>query len=437
MKILRNYGFAVLAVLLTMVMAVGCSSDSSSEAESLLKTVPADVDAVAMLNVEQLLKKGGCKVNGTEIELPADLRKKIEQMKDTAARNTIMTIAGGEAGVSPKAICIFYGTRTFITGLLEDPSAFKSYVEKRMESPFVEDGGANVNRNIAFIGNQFWIGIPGLPESAELVRYTKLSKDQSMAGHPYAEKLTSMKEDMEGMADLGQVLGISGRSRAQISMAMAALFDKATMIGFKGNVGKTNVEISARFLNSKGEPAKYLLPTGKIDTKLIEKTGAKTESLVAADVPSGLVKKITGMFALFGGGLPESLTAPLEEIEGTLVLSGGPDGMTGIVSTAKAPSPALVELAGEQSRMTVTVDGKSMLLNKGKVPGGRIEVSSVAGCFKGAMFGAVGEHLVGICDYYPGYYEGLMVSPVDNTLEIKMFAELGPDGWQKLLVKAL
>lgn len=440
MKILGkygNYGLAVLVVVLTMVIAVGCSSDSSSEAESLLKTVPADADAVAILNVEQLLKKSGCKVKGTEIELPADFRKKIEEMKDTAARNTIMTIAGGEAGVSPKAICVFYGTRTFITGLLEDPSAFKAYVEKRTKSSFSEDGGANVNRNIAFIGNQFWIGIPGLPESAELVRYTKLSKDQSMASHPYAEKLTSMKEDLEGMADLGQVLGTTGRSRAQISMAMAALFDKATMIGFKGEVGKTDVEISARFLNSKGEPAKYLLPTGKIDTEVLKKTSEKTRTLVAAYVPSGLVDKITGIFASFGGGLPESLTAPLKEIDGTLAFSEGPDGMTGIVSTAKTPTPALVELTGEQSRMTVTIDGKSMLLNKGTVPGGNLEVSTISGYFKGAMFGAVGDKLVGICDYYPGYCEGIMVSPVDNTLEIKMFAELGSDGWQKLLEKAL
>lgn len=435
MNKLRKIGIGGILMLLVMVIAAGCSSDKSAEAEKLLKTVPADADAVALLNVEKIITETGAKEKDGKIVVPVELQKHIDGMSDKEARKGIQGLLNGESGISMKVICIFNGTHTLLTGLLDDPTAFKKYIEEGAKTEFAEEGGANVCRNIAYIGNQFWVGLQGLPESSELVRYTKLSKSQSMASHVYADKLMELDDDLTGIADLGRALGTVGRNRAQISMAMAALFDKATLLSFTGNLGKDEIEGEVNFLNAKGEPAKYLLPTGKIDTKTIENLGGKAQTVIAGQIPAGLVSKITSMFKSFGGGLPESLTTPLEEIEGTLAFASGPEGMTGVVSTKGTPSPQLVELVGNQTRMVVTTDGKKMLLNKGTAPGGEMEISGAAKYFKDSMFGAVGRDIFGIEIENPEYLEGVMVKPEDGSLEINIFVKLGQGGGMKILEK--
>lgn len=433
MKRIGRDRIASLLMLVVMAIAASCSSDKSAEAEKLLKTVPADADLVALINVDGMLANGGCKVKDGKVTLPAEAQKALAEMPDKNVRSTVESILGGKSGISLTYLSVFNSSRYLMTGLLDDPAAFKAMVEEKSESKFQEEGGAAVCKNIAYIGNQFWIGMPGLPESSELVRYTKLSKDRSMAGHVYADRMLESESVVTGIADLASALGTAGRNRAQISMAMAALFDKATFVGFEGKMKKTSAEIEVKLLNSKGEPSKFLLPTGKIDTKAIGNIGGKAQAVVSGDIPSGLVKKITSIFSSFGGGLPETLTKPLEEVEGTMVFVSGNDGMTGVISTNGTPSPALVELTGEQTRMTVTVDGKQMLLNKGTQPEGPIEVATTADYFKGAMFGAVGIDLFGTSGKEGGYLEGVMVKPEDGSLETEIFVELGQDGWIKLL----
>ncbi len=429
-KVIKYLG---LMICLMGIMGIqSCSSDSSSDARSLLETVPADADVVAIVNVEQMLTKAGCKVKGSKIELSSDLQKAIESMKDTATRRQIELITSGEAGVSPRAVCIFYGTRLFLTGHLEDPTAFKTYVEKETGSPFSQDNGANVNGNIAYIGNQFWIGMPGLPDGADLVRYTKLSEKQSMAGHKGADELVSMKEDISGFGFISTLLGTTGRNRAQVSMAMAALFENASLLGFQGNMKDKSIELEGKLLNADAKPAKFLLPTGKIDVSTVEKVGQKAESLLAAQIPSSLTEKVVKMFASFGGGLPESISAPLLEISGTSVVANGPEGVTALISTAKAPTSSLVELVGQLSGEVATVEGNSIVLNKGKQPGGALDIAAVAKEFKGAMVGFATDAQV-IPNKDVKMTSVLTLVPEDGTLVVKSKIDLGPEGWKVLL----
>ncbi len=96
---LRNAIAVVLfcvATALSGLLMTGCGSDGS---RNLLETVPSDSRAVAVVNVEKLLKNAGCKVSDRQIVLTEDLQIVVESM--SAVNQSLVQAA---AAIAPTEI---------------------------------------------------------------------------------------------------------------------------------------------------------------------------------------------------------------------------------------------------------------------------------------------------------------------------------------------
>lgn len=81
-KILCYLSLAAMII----VMAAGCSKSGNDDADSLIKTVPADASSVVVVNLERTLDKLGCSTDGKTIKLQKIFRK--PSMKASRSRTT-------------------------------------------------------------------------------------------------------------------------------------------------------------------------------------------------------------------------------------------------------------------------------------------------------------------------------------------------------------
>ena len=95
---------------------------------SLLKTVPADAGTVVSVNVRSLAVKADCKVEDGKITLSPSLQKSLASMKDAGMRKKTEMLLDGKSGIAVTSLVVFdRGYHRYITGLLDDPGAFKSF----------------------------------------------------------------------------------------------------------------------------------------------------------------------------------------------------------------------------------------------------------------------------------------------------------------------
>lgn len=424
-----------LPLLLALLMGA-CSKDDSQDAAALLETVPADADFALIIKPAAMARKAGCKVSQTAISLPENLRKEMDAIPNTAARSRVEGILEGKAGVALNALCIFGSRQAYATGLLDNPSDFKQFVEKNLGDTFTSEEGVNVCGSFAYVGNQFWIALQGNADGTEIARYPKLSKSQSFAGKEESELIIGSKEDLACVANLNSLLGTYGRNRAQISLAMSAAFDNASALFVSADTSDKGLTLTAQPVGDNGKPAKFLLPTATIDVKTVASLQGNGSVVMAAAIPKALVKKFTDLLSSFGGGLPQPFVEALADIDGTMAFTTTLRSMRGIVSLSKTPSPQLVELVGNISGSVVTVQGKSLLLSQGSdTPAAPLNPTDVASRFKGAMIGVASVDLPGTPDSdsqsAPAVY--VKAVPDNNSVRIQADLELGKSGWPGIL----
>ncbi len=425
-----------LLLLLVFSLSLGsCSQDKDADAEALLATVPATANGAMVINVRSLLEKSGCTVKDNQVTLSPELEKRLTEMNDSSAKASITGLIKGEGGVTISWLVAFWDSYPCITGHLADPDKFRTYVEKELGQQFEEKNGVNViEGQVAFIGNQFWLGPEGLPAVTELARYPKLEKDQSLAGSRYAEALLEGSKDAIGMAKVASVINMQ-KERTQLMLALNMLFDGANVLTFSADLQKEDLVYTAALLNSDGKPAKFLLPTQKIDTKVVADLDCDGVMFGAVALPSELTQKLVGLAKSFGGGLPESLTKPLEEIDGTTAFAVGQDNgnnLKAIISTKNRPTAQLTELIGNMSGAIVTVDGNRLYLSRDLKPAGKLKASEAAPLFKDAMFGFVGnmgDALSIKMDDETAGISSLMFIPEKGSLTIKGKVGIGKGGW--------
>lgn len=388
-KMLASLG--LVCFLFIAGMFSSCSKDSSGDARDLLATVPSDAGGVAVIDLGGILDKLDCKTSGSEITLSKELTeayvKENPTDKDKPKPGELKKI---DMGIAPTSLVMFYAERPYITGVLDDPAKFKAYVEKEQKGTFKEEQGANVLNEVAYIGNQFWVSPSGSISPDRLVQFTKLSKDQSYASNSLADELTKMDHDIAALASTDALLNNMGHQRNQLRLALTSIFDDASWLEFDGDFNKESFEMEASIYNSERKPAKFLLPFEKIDTKTVESLGNNADILFAAGVPKALVKKVLDVFASFGGGLPKDVTDAIGSIDGTIAgaMSDNGSGSKAVITTDGNASPALLEMLGNQSGMTVTRDDKFIRLQQGAAScGNLLNIPKVTDEFKGAYFG--------------------------------------------------
>ena len=398
---MKIYGFmrrlSFFPVLMSIIMAslvTSCSSDKADLSE-LLSTVPADASAVAAVNIKNLVEKAGCKIDGSKIVPGKEVEALIAKHATDSTSNDIRAIFNGESGIDPSAAIAFLeGSDLYITGFLADPTRFKEYMEKETNEPCKSENGIDLSGNIAIKGNQFWIHANHHNDidPQEITRFTSLSEKLSFLSTGYGQKLVAPENDVEGWANLTALYNASGMSfqnKAIAGMGLAILFTDAQDIAFHANFEEGRLATALNVLDSKGQPAKFNLPTDRIDVSMVKNLATSGDMITALALPSRLIsqlqkdlgeKNVPGASQLF-----ESLAA----VDGTCVIEVGDEGaQKGVISTKGEGTATLSDMITQLFNTTVTKDGKLLRFENGEMKG-KIENASVADDFKGCMFGVV------------------------------------------------
>lgn len=384
--------FALVAIMMT-----GCSKSSNDDARSLLQTVPADAGMVAVINVKNITDAIGCENDGSQIILSEEIRKALAGNGLPAEdKEMIRALTSGESGVATNAIVYFSAARDYVTGLLNNPDQFVAYMKKHggsgdHEATVQEEDGVKIIGKAAVIGNQFWISSPGRPDATQLKYYQKLSDKQSYVSAPGAARLLADDEAVSFVADMNSAASKAGGNSTQLRMATSLLFDGASYFAGGVKVGKEDIEMESAVLNSDFKPAKFLLPTDKIDTSVVKSMGSGADVFFAAGISKDFVKKLMDLSKSFLGGLPADYTASIGQLDGTLALrsDAGMKDMEIKVQTDGKDFGTLSTVL-QSMGLSVTRDGNTVNIVSGTDQfTGAIAPDKAASMLKGAWMGAV------------------------------------------------
>ena len=379
---------AVAAILVSAIFS-SCSGDKADVSE-LLATVPADASAVVAVNMKNLVEKSGSKIDGSKILPGTELEAFISAKDEDEDINELREILNGESGIDPTVALVFLeGPDLYFTGFLANPDDFKIFTKKRFEGEFSESNGVSSLGNVALKGNQFWIHANhrNAIDTDQITRFISLSDKLSFLSNGYAEKISTFTNDIEGWANISSLYSASGMSfqqKAMAGMGLAILFSDAQDIAFHADFANGSLSTSLSVLNSKGSPAKFNLPTDRIDVGMVKGLGDSAEYIFAMAVSPKLIDQLRKDLGDKNiPGLNEFAKA-FSALDGTCIVEGSGENVKGVCSTKGEDSAALADLISQALQVTVNKDGKLLRFEKGEVSG-TILNAEVAARFKGSM----------------------------------------------------
>lgn len=391
---MKKYLSLILTALL--ILAVGCSKTDLGDAEGLLQTVPADANAVAVVNLQKMADAFGCKSDGKKITLSSEAKLALDNAAMPAdAKKTIMDICEGESGIALTSLVYFSAARDYLTGVLDDPDKFVSFMQKHEsnDSTSVEVttvGDARIVGHTVVIGNQFWASYPGAPDEEQLQHYKTLKGPQSFAANEAASRLISDKDVVTFVADINKALSEMPYKK-EIRMGLAFLLDDATYVAGGISVDKTTVNLQASVLNSDLKPASLLVPTEKIDTGMVKDFDGTATAFLAMGLSKELLKKI-GDLSSVSGGKSGGMAEALSQIEGTVALRVGGKSSDNIEARVHASGKDLIQLTQMLQFFGVNVvrDDDLLILSVGDHDyDGSLTSVDAASAFKGAWIAAM------------------------------------------------
>lgn len=402
MKKAINY----IVMLMVVAVAASCSKSSNGDADSLLRTIPADASSVAILNLEQTIKSLGGNTDGKTIEFPKDFQNEVAQSKAISDKNKqIFTdICAGETGVSVTSLAFFASARSYVTGLLDDPDKFVSYVQRRayqnstdtVAPPSVEEkDGARVIDDIVVVGNQFWICTEGTADIEQLKYYQKLNENQSYASSKAAPLLLEAGKVVTFVADVKRNFDRMPES-TYMRMAASLVFDDIAYIAGSAHFDKKDLLSESVVLSSEMKPAELLLPTEKIDPSVVKSLNKNGDVFLAAGLPKKLTKKIADMITTTFGATASSATSPIQQIDGTtaICMDINTNSVEARIQTTGNDFASLSNMIQIIPGTSVTRDGDMLTVKYGGgVSTGNLTASDAASKLKGAWIGFMGSDL--------------------------------------------
>lgn len=427
-----------IALMLLSLVLIGVTSckKETVDVTDLLKSVPSSAAGVVVFNMEGMLKDAGCKVKDHEV-IPGDEIKKLLSKATTTDEKDFMMLFDGSTGIEPKGAVVFYdANRAFITVALYDVDKFCKFVEDNGKVSFSDEGsGVRVAGNVAVKGAQAWVCLTSGKriDADAIASYASLSASQSFLVTPIGEKLLTDEDDIRGWAMLDTFMNqmLDRSNRNIFSLSMGFLFEGAESVKFSADFDKGEVEAEAVFLNEKGKPAKYLLPSDKIDVNVLKSLGSTCDAMMAFTVSPKLIKKFDQLGAAFGGALFGDLSETFKNIDGTVgVVLGGAgvgESLNGVVTTKGEVSQTIKDMISTEMG-PVKEDGKLLRFSKGDVKG-NLSVEECAEELKGCCMGVVvdpsGFNSLGYSEGAPAGFEKLIFKfkPESGSLEFEIEAK--------------
>lgn len=387
----------LMLVAMILVMAAGCSK-GNNDAESLIRTVPADAANVAVLNIARTIENLGCSTDGSTVKLSSDIQKFIDSDKSMSDKNRrmIKDFCEGKTGMAISSLVFFSASRTYVTGLLDDPDKFVEYMcsetvnGSKLDAPVADANGARTVGDFVVIGNQFWTAMEGTADAEQLKYYQGLNEQQSYASSPAASLL---KEDkaLTFVADVNKLMSTM-REGGAVNMVSSLLVEDLTYVAGNADFDKKKLKMTAKVLDSDMKHAQLLLPAKNIDTGIIKSLGGNADMYFAAGLSKSLMKKIAGIAGSALGKNASQITGPLGQIDGTVAVRGDSrmKEFEAKVQTSGKDFAEISTLLQNFSQMNVSRDGDVITVSSPEAKiSGSMSSSDAAGKLKGAWIGCV------------------------------------------------
>ena len=442
----KKFGLLLLCLMVALAPNLtSCQKEKTANVEDLLSTVPSSAAMVVGFNLNSLLEKAGCKIDGSTVTPGKEIAASLESAPSGKEIDILKAILSGEAGLDPVGAILFTDAyNTYLTAAIADTDKYSEFIMRHTELPF-DDAGDNVRISgfVAISGAQTWIGLTGDPLDAKAIKnYANLEKTQSFASLDAAENMTTMTHDIVGYGQIRSFIAgrLSFSDEALLNLGLGFLFDNATALSFHQDFLKGEVVSKAIVLNDKAEPAKYLLPADKISIDEVKKLTGTANTLAAAAISKTLVKKVSKMAESFGGSLPATFSATANVLDGTSAIAignsdSGANAYSAIIATdGKAPLEMMQFLSTFGNTQK---DGKIVKLTRGEASGA-LQVEKMADRLKGATLGIVSAldpnsddvvSMLGMVD--PSFRAAaasfktfsLTLNPESNSLSLNLSAE--------------
>ena len=348
----------VFAVAMFALVFQACNKKSPADAGSILATVPSDVSMVTVINAENLSNDG------------------LIDLADT--------------GIDPTVLVLFReGYYNYLTGVAADPESFKKYYAAKTGAQFVATDGIQTSGNIALSDNRFWINLDRSDiDLNEIKHFVTISKSQSFLQNGASEAMVSFTDDAVCWGNISGLLNTTNldfQKRAVAQVVVQTLFEDPDAVTARFNVEKDKVSVKANVLNSKGNLAKYLLPTEKLDITSISSIGGTADALLAIAVPKKLVEKLESETKSKSISVLGVYLSQLGALDGTVAIASSGDNLKGVVTTTGKNISTLSSFLSTFG-LTSVIDGNLLKVSKGEVTG-KGDVAQMALEFKGAVAG--------------------------------------------------
>lgn len=413
--------FLAVTMAVAAMLFQSCSSSTPADAGAILSTVPSDVSMVTVINSKQLLEKAGCKVEGSDITPGKKLTEFLATVEDVKLRQFFTVLTSGESGIDPSVVVVFKeGYNTYITGVASDPDLFKKTMSGQIETQFSAVDGIDVAGNCAIVDNKFWIALgSGSIDTSDVRHFNSLSSSQSFMQNPYGPKLASIVKDAEGWGSINGLLNTSEmkfQTRATYQVAIQTLFEDPSAFTFSFEWDNEMLKSDLFVLNSKGNNAKYLLPSAKVDVNTIASIGGTADNVIALAIPGKLVESLrketySKAPSVFGVYLQQ-----LGCLDGTSAFALAGDNVKGVISTNGSSAAGLTEML-KTFGLAATINGSMVTVTKGDVAG-PVNVADIANDFNGAIGGMTGKAVVGEDLPFRFSSQQLMLYKEGNSLRI-------------------
>ncbi len=394
----KTAGIAMLCLLVAVIPALNSCQKKATDVTDLLKTVPSSAATVVSINLASILEKGGCKVEGSEIKSDGEIGKWLAGNKQFTAtqREVIQMFLSGESGIDPVGAIFFTDAyNSYVTAVLADTDKFIAFAEKSEGNNFVDGGnGVRICGNFAIKGAQAWMNVTtaGHIDSNAIANYADLEESQSFLSTPFGPEISTMRVDVTGYGQMkGLMRNMDIRNSASLMLLSGLVYDNASSFSFTLDFKKGVVNISSIMLNDKGEPAKYLLPSEKIDVDKVKSIGEDANAVIAFSLSKELVEKVQKLGEQIAGQAASSMMKSFDALDGTAAIAftdpSEPDkGVSGLVTTNGKASLELMQLISQLGN--TQKDDKLIRFSKGTLTGS-LKIEDAANLLKGSSLGFV------------------------------------------------
>ena len=388
---------SLLVLVVAVMSALSSCKQESSDVSSLLSTVPSSSGMVVGVNLKSVLEKSGCVVDGSSIKAGKEVQEWLDGLSSPGANAEMLRLfLNGDSGIDPQGMVIFTDAyNSYATAMIADTDKFISFVEKQTGGQFSEaEGGVKVCNNVAINGAQMWLCWSSVTtiDAKAIKNYATLSENQSFLTKNVSEPIAEMKTDIAGWADISTLAKnmLSMGEMAQLNLAVGALFQDPASVAVTIDCGKGKMEGHLCVLNDKGDNAKFLLPTKKVDVDLVKGIGGTADILVAGCITKDFTKKVERMLSSFGGNLFSEYTKAIAQIDGTVgvacgVRDNGKIPVNGFAQTDGDPGADVMNFLSQFG--STKKDGDMVRFSEGTVSGA-LDVENTAAAMKGAWLAA-------------------------------------------------